>query len=198
MPVDVSKFVSSCKDFLHAEWTIYKKQGYIKPCPVCIYSIGSEDTIPVACVESVGNGFIEIEKVLREHFYLAVEMNSPIVSEDVMVWADGQITLFPPRKTKPVEEPVPSTANEPKNLLPPGPPGPPGGRKPRPPQTPRAAFMSGVEQIANYMIDHLKRASESCLLAGNIKQLYYVLSSATLIKCRIMTYKSVMRTPMSK
>ncbi|KAB7501522.1 Frataxin, mitochondrial, partial [Armadillidium nasatum] len=184
-----------CKDFLHAEWTVYKKQGFIKPCPVCIYSIGSEDTIPVACIESVGNGFIEIERALREHFYLAVDMNSPIVSQDVMVWADGQITLFPPRKQKPVEEPVPSTAKEPKSLLPPGPP---GGRKPRPPPTPRAAFMSAIEQIANYMIDHLKRVSESCLLAGNIKILYYVLSSATLIKCRIMTYKNVMRTPLSK
>ncbi|KAB7498197.1 Uncharacterized protein Anas_11168 [Armadillidium nasatum] len=195
MPIEISKFVNSCKDFLHAEWTVYKKQGFIKPCPVCIYSIGSEDTIPVACIESVGNGFIEIERALREHFYLAVDMNSPIVSQDVMVWADGQITLFPPRKQKPVEEPVPSTAKEPKSLLPPGPP---GGRKPRPPPTPRAAFMSAIEQIANYMIDHLKRVSESCLLAGNIKILYYVLSSATLIKCRIMTYKNVMRTPLSK
>ncbi|MCL4128452.1 UNVERIFIED_CONTAM: hypothetical protein GTU68_019903, partial [Idotea baltica] len=109
-----------------------------------------------------------------------------------MVWSDGQITLFPERRSN-VEpaEPAPSTT---RNLLPPPVP----NKRTKAPPTPEAACMGGIEQVANYMLDHLKRLSESCLLAGNIKVLYYVLSSVLLIKCRVMTYKQVLKTPTTK
>lgn len=188
---DTSKFVGFCKDFLHNEWASYKKLKTVKPIPVCIYSIGGTNDMPAACIESVGNGFKELEKIFRETADLSVDANTPLVYQDLVMESDGCIKIFPERKAKSKEENGTESGKDTK--CPPLP-----SKKTKAPPTPEAAFMGGVEQIANYMLDHLKRISEACLLDGNIKVLYYVLSSAHLIRCRVLNYKQVLKTPQSK
>ena len=189
-PPDIPYSVNMCKDFMTAEWSAFKNKGDAEITPVCVYAMGGHKDLPASSLESIRNCFAELEQCLKNTLQSSVGRDAPIISSDVMVGADGNVTLYPERKFQTgaelaKEDPLP-------------PPLGPGGRRQKKPPTPEEAFMTGAEQVSNYILDHLKRINEVCLLAGNIKLFYLILSSAVLIKSRISTYKSILKVPTSK
>lgn len=196
---DVSNLVGSVKDTLHKEWAEFKKSGQIKDKPVCSYAVGGQRDTPMSALASISSGVCGWEACLKQTVDPTVEKSRGVLPSEVMVGSEGQISLYPIRRHIPVEAPIStpgstissaSRAREGKIVVPPVIKG-----KVLPP---KAALMIAVEQSANYMLDHVKRVSETAFIAGNNKILFMCLASAALIRSRLNVFKDILKQPSSK
>ena len=73
-----------------------------------------------------------------------------------------------------------------------------GKRKKAAPKSPEEQFLQMVEQVANYMLDHLKKVCQPAVPIGNMKAQYLVLGSVALIRNRLGYYRDLLRLPSSK
>ncbi|XP_071529322.1 uncharacterized protein KIAA0825 homolog isoform X1 [Panulirus ornatus] len=196
---DVTKLISAVKDGLHAEWAEYKKSKEVKAKPVCVFAIGGQRDTPVSALASISAGVFEWEECLKHTVNPTVDKARGVLPSDIMVGAEGQVSLYPVRRHVPVEAGAStsgstissSKAEEPKVV-------PTIALGKNKPQSPRAMLMATMEQSANYMLDHVKRVSESAFIAGNNKTLFMCLASAALVRCRLNAYKDILKQPTSK
>ncbi|XP_069999945.1 uncharacterized protein KIAA0825 homolog [Penaeus vannamei] len=202
MAMDVSKLASSSKDKLHKEWADFKVSAKVKAKPVCLYAIGGQRDTPISALDSVSTGMCIWEECLKLTIDPTVDRSRGVLPSEVMVGAEGQVTLYPPRRHintevggstpgSTVSSASKASQSKPKSL--PGVPVPKGK-----PQSPKAALMTAVEQSGNYMLDHVKRISENAFIAGNNKILFVCLASAALVRNRLNTYKDILKQPSSK
>ncbi|XP_064077813.1 uncharacterized protein KIAA0825 homolog isoform X2 [Macrobrachium nipponense] len=196
---DVSKLVGAVKDALHGEWAEFKKSGLIKDKPVCLYAIGGQRDTPVSSLASVSKGVCEWEECLKQTVDPKVDKTRGVLPSEVMVGAEGQISLYPIRRHVPVEVPAStpgstiSSASRAKDVK-------------TPPAvtvvrgkvlSPKALLMNAFEQSSNYMLDHVKRVSENAFIAGNNKILFMCLASAAIVRSRLNVYKDILKQPTS-
>lgn len=73
-----------------------------------------------------------------------------------------------------------------------------GKRKKALPKTPEEQFFVLVEQVANYMLDHMKKVCQPAVPLGNMNAQYLVLGSLAVIKSRLCYYRDLLRLPSSK
>lgn len=195
---DVGKLVSAVKDGLHSEWAEYKKSKKVPSQSVCVYAIGGASDTAVAALASVGSGMREWEACLETTIDITVDQTRGVLPSEVMVGAEGQVSLYPPRKQPHPEggDTSPGTIVSSAAKLPGQPPNLPGSRKR--PLSPKANMMVTVEQSANYMLDHIKRMCEKAYITGNFRAIILCLASAVLVRSRLNAYKEMLSQPVSK
>ena len=190
--IDASNTVSACKDYLTAEWAEFKKSGVLKASSVCIYSRGGDRDYPCSVLHSVTKGVAEWELLLRDVVDAKYPTDKPVLDSEIVVKADGGISIFPERHK--IDEKPNTTAY---SVGPPPPP--PAGRRRKPARkSAEEQFIILVEQVANYMLDHIKKISQPSVPIGNMKPQYLVIGSSSLVRCRLNYYKEVLRLPSSK
>lgn len=200
MSGDVSKLITTIKDGLHGEWAEFKKSKQVKAKPVCLYSIGGNRDTPIAALSSISDAISEWEACLQHTVDPTVDRSRGVLPSEVMVGAEGQVSLYPKRRHIPPEGGAStpgstvssaSKATEPKVIpLVAG-----GGKKHL---SPKASLMATFEQSANYLLDHVKRVSESAFTANDNKLLFISLASAALVRSRLNAYKAILKQPTSK
>lgn len=198
---DVSKLISTVKDGLHAEWAEFKMTKKVKAKSVCVYAIGGHRDTPIAALSSISDGICVWEACLHHTVDPTVDKSRGVLPSDVMVGAVGQVTLYPKRRHSPSEAGAStpgstvssaSKAVEPKVV----PAVTVSGKTKHLP--PKASLMAAVEQSANYMLDHVKRVSESAFSINDNKILFMCLASAALVRSRLNVYKDILKQPTSK
>lgn len=198
---DATKLPGASKDALHKEWAEFKVSSKVKAKAVCPYAIGGQRDTPLSAINSISIGMCLWEECLKQTVDPTVDRSRGVLPSEVMVGADGQITLYPPRRHLSLEVggSTPSStissaskaSSKPKSL--------PGVPVPKTkPQSPKAALMTAVEQSGNYMLDHVKRISEIAFSAGNNNMLFKCLASAALVRSRLNAYKDILKQPSSK
>ncbi|KAK4327864.1 hypothetical protein Pmani_001671 [Petrolisthes manimaculis] len=195
---DVGKLVSAIKDGLHSEWAEYKKSKKVPSKSVCVYAIGGVSDTAVAALASVSAGVGEWEACLVTTVDPTVDKNRGVLASEVMVGAEGQVTLYPPRKQPNSEggDSSPGSVVSSASKLPGQPASLPGSRKR--PLSPKATLMVTLEQSANYMLDHIKRLCESAYSTNNFRAIILCLASAVLVRSRLNAYKDILSQPVSK
>lgn len=195
----MSKLVSAVKDGLHSEWAEFKKSKKVKALSVCPYAVGGQRDTPIAALESISLGVREWEECLKATVDPTVDRERGVLPSEVMVGAEGQISLYPVRRH--LSDETSGTSTSMASTTP----------KPAPKSTggmiiggkmknlpPKASLMAAIEQSANYMLDHVKRMSENAYIAGNNQVLLMCLASAALVRSRLNTYKEILKQPTSK
>lgn len=195
----MSKLISAVKDGLHSEWAEFKKSKKAKAKAVCPYAIGGQRDTPIAALESISAGVREWEECLKHTVDTTVDRARGVLPSEVMVGAEGQVWLYPVRRHL-TSETTGTSASRASSASKPTPKGvggmAVGGKMKNLP--PKASLMVAVEQSANYMLDHVKRMSESAYIAGNSQLLLMCLASAALVRSRLNAYKEILKQPTSK
>lgn len=198
---DVSKLVSVIKDGLHVEWAEFKKTKKVKAKCVCAYAIGGHRDTPIAALSSISDGMREWEACLHHTVDPTVDKSRGVLPSEVMVGAVGQVTLYPKRRHIPSEAgtstPGSTVSSASKAVEAKGAPTAVIGGKTKH-LSPKASLMATVEQSANYMLDHVKRVSESAVSVNDNKILFMCLASAALVRSRLNVYKDILKQPSSK
>ncbi|KAK8384883.1 hypothetical protein O3P69_014449 [Scylla paramamosain] len=196
---DTSKLIGAVKDGLHSEWAEFKKTKKAKAKSVCPYAIGGQRDTPVAALASISAGVCEWEECLKHTVDPSVDRARGVLPSEVMVGADGAVWMYPVRRHLPADATGStsgsraSSASKPERktsavVV--------GGKTRNLP--PKASLMVAVEQSANYMLDHVKRMSESAYINGNNQLLFMCLASAALVRSRLNAYKEVLKQPTTK
>ncbi|XP_018009234.1 uncharacterized protein LOC108666817 [Hyalella azteca] len=190
--LDISGITSACKDFLTAEWSSYKKSSECKVGVVCIYSVGGPRGNPASVLDSVACGLQECELLLKDVVDAKVASDCPVLESEVVVGADCSFFIYPERH-RPDETPYTKAYT-----VGPPPPPPAGKRKKVVIKSAEEQYLLMMEQVGNYMLDHIKKMSQPAVPSGNMKVQYLLIASATLIKNRLNYYKDILRLPSSK
>lgn len=197
---NVSKLIAAIKDGLHAEWAEFKKSKQVKPKSVCLYAIGGHRDTPIAALCSISDGIVEWEACLHHTVDPTVDNSRGVLASEVMVGAEGQVSLYPKRRHNLPEggtsTPGSTISSASKALEPKVIPSVVGGKTKH--LSPKASLMATVEQSANYLLDHVKRVSEGAFTANENKILFMCLASAALVRSRLSSYKDILKQPTSK
>lgn len=191
--LEVTDIVSACKDVLTAEWVVFKKTNQLKARRVCTYSMGGPRDNPVATLDSVAYSSTQWDLLLKDVVDFKVASHRPVLENEMMVGADCSVSIYPARH-KVAEENYTSAYTV--GTLPP----PPKGKrsKKQAKKSPEEQFLSMVEQVANYVLDHVKKISQLAVPSGNMKAQYLLIGSASLTRNRLNYFKDLLRLPSSK
>ncbi|XP_076041166.1 uncharacterized protein LOC143025411 [Oratosquilla oratoria] len=223
--LESSEIIVACKNHLQSEWEVYKKTNSVGSKVVCPYAIGGQTDAPVSALCGVAGGVCEWDKYFKIAVDTTVGTDRTLLVSEMMVGGDGHVTFFPERKSKPktngtaalpggIGPPMPGNQMPPSRAVPHHSAGPqtsanhaaPRGKDAhqvrggvnKVPQTNDMVFVTAVEQIANYMVDHMKRVSHKAMQDGNIKAVYHILGSAILVRSRLNTYREIFNLHDSK